>query len=84
MYHSAIEKVSKNTHNRVEIKFKVPKLFPKEYAITVALSEGTQQNHIQQHWIHDAMAVNIVSVDHIDGCIVSLYPHEIEFNYEQI
>ena len=84
MYNSAIEKISKNRLHRVEIKFKVPKLFPKEYAITVALSEGTQQNHIQQHWIHDAIIVNIVSADHIDGCVVSLYPHEIEFNYEQI
>ncbi len=84
MYNSAIKEVAKNRKNRVEIKFKMPKLFPKEYAVTVALSEGTQQNHIQQHWIHDAMVVNIVSIDYIDGCIVSLYPHEIEFNYEQI
>ncbi len=84
MYNSAIEKVTKNTLNRAEVKFKIPKLFPREYAVTVALSEGTQQNHVQQHWIHDAMVVNIVSVDHIDACIVSLYPNEIGFNYEQI
>lgn len=84
MYDSAIKKIAKNTRNRVEIKFKVPKIFPREYVVTVALSEGTQQNHIQQHWIHDATTINIISADNIDGSVISLYPHEIEFEYEQI
>ena len=84
MYNSAIETIPKDTSNRVEIEFKVPKIFPKEYVITVALSEGTQQSHIQQHWIHDATTVNVISADNIDNCVISLYSNEIEFNYEQI
>jgi len=84
MYKSEIKRVPKNSKNRVKIKFKVPKLFPKEYLVTVALSEGTQQNHIQQHWIHNATNITIISVDNIDDCIISLYPNEIEFFYEQI
>ncbi len=85
MYKSEIRSVPKDSTNRVEIRFKVPKIFPRNYSVTVALSEGTQQNHIQQHWIHDATSVSIImSKDNIDGCIVSLYPEEIEFSYEQI
>jgi len=26
-----------------------------EYTLTVALAEGTQQDHTQHHWIHDAL-----------------------------
>jgi len=82
MYDAPIAAVKKDSTTRVTIKFKVPKLFPREYVITVALSEGTQQNHIQQHWIHGLTTVNIISKDHIDGCLLSLYPDEIEYSYE--
>jgi len=82
MYDAPIAAVKKDSTTRVTIKFKVPKLFPREYVITVALSEGTQQNHIQQHWIHWVTTVNIISKDHIDGCLLSLYPDEIEYSYE--
>jgi len=82
MYDAPIAAVKKDSTTRVTIKFKVPKLFPREYVITVALSEGTQQNHIQQHWIHGVTTVNIISKDHIDGCLLSLYPDEIEYSYE--
>jgi ABC-type polysaccharide/polyol phosphate transport system ATPase subunit len=84
MYNTALEHVKKNQKIRATIIFKVPKLYPKEYLVTVALSEGTQLNHIQQHWIHSAMTINIISSDYIDGCIFSLYPNEIEYKYEQI
>ena len=84
MYSSSLNHVEKNNKTRATIKFKVPKLHPREYIVTVALSEGTQLNHIQQHWIHSAMTVNIVSCDFIDGCMFSLYPNEIEYKYEQI
>ena len=82
MYGAALDIVKNNTTTRVKIKFRVPKLYPREYIITVALSEGTQLNHIQQHWIHEATTINIQSRDNIDGCIVGLYPNEIEYIYE--
>ena len=82
MYDSALDFVKNGSTIRTTIKFKVPKLYPKEYIVTVALSEGTQQNHIQQHWIHEATTINIISSDFTDGCIVSLYKEEIEYTYE--
>ena len=84
MYNSPLEMVEKNTIIRTIITFKVPKLNPKEYIVTVALSEGTQLNHVQQHWIHASTTVNIISCDFVDGCVFSLYPNEIEYKYEQI
>lgn len=84
MYDCPIEFVSKNTKIRVEITFKVPKIFPKEHVITVALSEGIQENHIQQHWIYEATKINIISIDNKDLCLFSLYKEEIRFRYEKI
>jgi len=36
-------------------EFFMPILPTGEYTITVALAEGTQQDHVQHHWIHDAL-----------------------------
>jgi hypothetical protein len=84
MYNSPLKYVQADTSIRTFITFKVPKLHPREYVVTVALSEGTQLNHVQQHWIHSAMTINIISCDFVDGCMFSLYPDEIEYKYEQI
>ncbi|MCK5610595.1 ABC transporter ATP-binding protein, partial [Candidatus Pacearchaeota archaeon] len=35
--------------------FYMPRLQTGDYSINVAVAEGTQENHIQQHWIHDAL-----------------------------
>ncbi|MFZ7203451.1 ABC transporter ATP-binding protein [Avibacterium avium] len=85
LYKKPLSFVSKGSKVRVMVSFVVPKLSPKEYNVTVALSEGTQLNHVQQHWIHTAMTVNIVSCDFVDsGCMISLYPDEVEYCYEQV
>lgn len=84
MYKFPLKYVEKNKYIRTTIIFKMPKIYPKEYVVAVALSEGTQLSHVQQHWIHSATIVNVLSSDFIDGCILSLYPNEIEYKYEQI
>lgn len=38
-----------------EFEFRMPILPVGDYAITVALAEGTQREHVQHHWIHDAL-----------------------------
>ncbi len=35
----------------------MPLLRAGEYTINAALATGTQENHVQQHWIHDALAI---------------------------
>lgn len=43
--------------NRVsaEFTFVMPILPPGDYSICASLAEGTQEDHIQHHWIHDAL-----------------------------
>jgi len=36
-------------------EFQMPILPVGDYTITVALAEGTQQDHVHHHWIHDAL-----------------------------
>lgn len=36
-------------------EFMMPIMPMGEYSITVALAEGTQQDHVQHHWMHDAL-----------------------------
>lgn len=36
-------------------EFKIPVMPPGDYAITVAVATGSQDAHVQQHWIHDAI-----------------------------
>jgi len=40
---------------QAEFEFRMPILPIGDYSITVALAEGSQQEHIQHHWIHDAI-----------------------------
>lgn len=40
---------------RARFRFRMPVLPSGDYSIDVALATGTQDNHTQQHWIHDAI-----------------------------
>ncbi|MET1079724.1 MAG: ABC transporter ATP-binding protein [Pseudomonas sp.] len=40
---------------RVEFEFLLPHLATGQYTISVALGAGTQAQHVQHHWIHDAL-----------------------------
>jgi lipopolysaccharide transport system ATP-binding protein len=35
--------------------FRMPVLPAGDYSVTVALAEGTQDDHVQHHWLHDAL-----------------------------
>jgi lipopolysaccharide transport system ATP-binding protein len=35
--------------------FDMPRITAGDYTISVSVAEGTQQDHIQHHWIHDAL-----------------------------
>ena len=40
-----------------EFEFTMPILQVGDYSITVALAEGTQCEHVQHHWVHDAIVL---------------------------
>ena len=35
--------------------FEMPRMPVGDYTVTVALADGTQQEHVQHHWMHDAL-----------------------------
>lgn len=41
----------------VLFEFRMPVLPAGDYTLTVALAEGTQQEHVQHHWIYDALVL---------------------------
>jgi lipopolysaccharide transport system ATP-binding protein len=47
--------VAPGTRFVVVLKFVMPVLHPGDYSMSVALAEGTQQQHVQHHWIDDAL-----------------------------
>ena len=47
----------------VMLEFVMPVLHPGDYAMSVALADGTQQQHVQHHWIHDALAFTSVPAE---------------------
>jgi len=47
--------VAQNQEFEAVFDFTMPILPTGEYSFTVALAEGTQREHVQHHWIHDAL-----------------------------
>jgi lipopolysaccharide transport system ATP-binding protein len=39
----------------VDFRFQMPRLASGDYSVSAAIANGTQNDHIQHHWIHDAL-----------------------------
>ena len=50
-----------------EFEFVMPQLTKGSYSLSVALAEGTQQEHIQHHWVHDAVVFESMPTEHCFG-----------------
>jgi lipopolysaccharide transport system ATP-binding protein len=40
-------------------EFRLPVLPTGDYSITVAIADGSQESHVQHHWMHDALIVRV-------------------------
>lgn len=47
--------IAPGTRFVAELEFMMPVLHAGDYTVSVALAEGTQEDHVQHHWIHDAL-----------------------------
>jgi lipopolysaccharide transport system ATP-binding protein len=47
--------IAKGEQIKASFEFRMPRLAAGDYSITVAIANGTQVEHIQHHWIHDAI-----------------------------
>jgi len=52
-----------------EFTFQMPRLASGDYAITVAIANGTQHEHLQHHWIFDAVVFRSESTSVAGGLI---------------
>lgn len=63
MYDKAIDIVKKDSIFTVNFLFEFPYLAEGRYSVSVALSEGTQEDHIQHHWVHDIYDIEYLSYE---------------------
>jgi lipopolysaccharide transport system ATP-binding protein len=52
-YHSIPQPAHKGSELVAQFTFMMPILRVGKYSLNVAIADGTQQEHIQHHWIHD-------------------------------
>ncbi|WP_341961940.1 ABC transporter ATP-binding protein [Pseudomonas sp. RC10] len=68
-YMDAPIKVGEECALRCDFTFYMPILPKGDYSICVALAEGTQDEHVQMHWIHDALFFKSESTSASTGLI---------------
>lgn len=76
------KKVSPLEKDRIAIytfKFKIPHLNHGQYTISPAIASGTQYEHIQHSWVHDALVFNVLNKQKysLEGFLVL---NEIDFH----
>lgn len=64
-----------------EFRFSMPILPVGDYSIAVAVASGTQDQHVQHHWIHDAMIIKSLSSSVSTG-LVGIPMHEISMELD--
>ena len=53
----------------IRFAFRMPWLATGDYSVGAALAQGTQLEHVQHHWIHDALAFKAKADPHLTGFI---------------
>ena len=59
VYEHSPRRVARGGEFVARFEFRLPVLPTGDYSIAVALAEGSQSNHLQHHWIHDALIVRV-------------------------
>jgi lipopolysaccharide transport system ATP-binding protein len=52
-----------------DFRFQMPRLASGDYSVSAAIAEGTQSDHVQHHWIHDALFFRSESTSVASGII---------------
>lgn len=58
-----------NSHFSATFSFYMPRIPNGDYTISLAVASGTQEAHIQHHWLHDAMKFKVQSSSALIGLI---------------
>lgn len=60
-------------------RFQLPYLAMGDYSLTFALTEGTQDDHIQLHWVEDALVLHVIESP-VGRGIVGIPAKEVRFD----
>ena len=63
LYNKSFGVFKPNEQIIIRTDFKFPLLKSGKYLSTVSLSDGTQEEHIQHHWIHDVLIIEVQNPD---------------------
>lgn len=61
IYDISLNEIDQQSEVVLKIEFTFPKIKNGDYVFTVAISDGTQDDHIQHHWIHDGYALKVLN-----------------------
>ncbi len=61
--------ISQHQEFNAQFTFRCPILPVGDYAVTVAVAEGTQTNPVQHHWIHEALILRSISSSVATGLV---------------
>ena len=53
----------------IRFRFVWPALAKGTYALTVAIADGTMADHVQRHWLHDAIMFDVISTSARHGLV---------------
>ncbi len=61
--------VTAGQHLRASFRFVMPRLLTGEYFIAAGVAEGTQEQHVVQHWLHEALHFTATGGSMVAGLI---------------
>jgi lipopolysaccharide transport system ATP-binding protein len=67
---------------KAEFAFLMPRLSNGNYSITVAIANGTQDDHVQHHWVHDAIFFKSESTS-VAGGLIGIPMNSIKLNIKE-
>ena len=76
MSHSDDFAVSEGEMFQARFRFEMPRLGAGDYFVTVGVAEGTQDQHVIQHWLHEALRFTASGGGYATG-LVGLPMHDI-------
>ena len=63
IYEKTLDALTPGENVVIRTDFKMPLLVEGKYPVSIAFADGSQANHVQHHWIHDALIVIVNNPD---------------------
>jgi homopolymeric O-antigen transport system ATP-binding protein len=76
MSHTSDFEVSAGETFQARFRFEMPRLGAADYFVTIGVAEGTQEQHVIQHWLHEALRITASGGGYATG-LVGVPMHEI-------